>query len=140
MRNPDDGDFAIEAALVVPVVAGLILLVVLAGRLQTIGGTVDSAAREGARSASLDRSGRPSQDVAADAVNAALTRGDVSCPSNKQITVIPGTIGDAPNRLKTITVVVHCTFPVNDLFPVGVPGAETESGRFTSVIDRYRTQ
>ncbi|MDH6133610.1 Flp pilus assembly protein TadG [Kitasatospora sp. MAA4] len=141
-QDAQAGSLAIEAAMLAPAIVLLFCLVVAIGRLQTVGGTVDAAARAGARSASLDRSGAPTQQVAAAAVTDALKQQGVACPDPqvdaRQVPLqVPGA-----QPLTLVEVDVECTVSVNDLLPVGVlPGGVVHMhGSFKSVIDRYRSQ
>ncbi|WP_329578262.1 pilus assembly protein [Kitasatospora sp. NBC_01250] len=136
----DRGSLAIEAAILVPAIALLFSLAIIIGRLETVSGTVDEAARVGARTASLDRSGQSPQTVAEAAVRQALADNGVSCRPRVTVnaSVVPLDAGPVP--LNGVRVDVSCPVQVNDLFVVWVPGEVTLTGSFTSVIDRFRSQ
>ncbi|MFE9425467.1 TadE/TadG family type IV pilus assembly protein [Kitasatospora sp. NPDC006697] len=132
----DRGSLAIEAALVVPVIFGLLVLGLVAGRAEQIAGTVQEAARTGARAASLGQSGAE-VETAKKAVHDLLARSGVDCPGLQVNAVVEPLAGAAP--LRDVRVDVICKVPVNDLSPVWVPGGLVLQGTFRSVIDQYRS-
>ncbi|MFF4339282.1 TadE/TadG family type IV pilus assembly protein [Kitasatospora sp. NPDC001540] len=138
-RPRDRGSFAIEAAVLVPVVLGFALMAVAAGRLQTTGAVVDAAARAGARAASLARTPDAARQDAADAVRQALAARSVKCAAEPTGDPVYGTLATTGGALTTVTVRVSCTVPLSDLVGLdGLPGSKTVTGTFTSVLDRYR--
>ncbi|KDN81637.1 TadE/TadG family type IV pilus assembly protein [Kitasatospora cheerisanensis] len=137
--HEDRGSFAIEAAILVPVVLAFALLAVAAGRVQTTGAVVDSAARSGARAASLARTPEGARQAAADAVSQALDDRGVQCATEPVGEPEYGILNTGDGQLTTITVRVSCTVAFGDLMELdGLPGHKTLTGTFTSVVDRYR--
>ncbi|WP_371478257.1 TadE family protein [Kitasatospora sp. NBC_00315] len=135
--GPDRGSVAIEAALLAPVLLTFVLLAVAAGRIQTAGGTVDAAARAGARTASISRVDRESAGrQAEDTVREVLRQDGVSC-GRTFIDVTWGELDAPAGPLETVTVAVDCEVGLSDLLP-GLPGTRNMHGGFTSVVDRYR--
>ncbi|RKE22587.1 TadE/TadG family type IV pilus assembly protein [Streptomyces sp. TLI_171] len=138
-RERDRGSFAVEAAILVPVVLTFALMAVAAGRVQTTGAVVDAAARSGARAASLARTPEGAEQAAADAVAQALADRGVQCATEPVGAPEYGTIGSGAGQLTTVTVRVACTVAFGDLLELdGIPGHKTITGTFTSVVDRYR--
>ncbi|MFI5529877.1 TadE/TadG family type IV pilus assembly protein [Kitasatospora sp. NPDC051853] len=139
-RRPgaDRGSFAIELAILAPVLVFFVLIAVAAGRIQTTGGVVDAAARSGARAASLARSPEGAEQAAHDAVAAALAGQGVLCEGAENPPVQYGTLSTPDGPLTTVTVRVSCKVRLADLL-AGLPaGTKTMTGTFTSVLDRYR--
>ncbi|WP_307806738.1 TadE/TadG family type IV pilus assembly protein [Streptomyces sp. FH025] len=138
-RRPDRGGVAIEAAIVVPPVVGLVLLAIAAGRVQTTAGTVEAAARAGARTASLQRSVDGMDQPAADSARATLNQQGVSC-RNGDVRVRKGELDLPGGPVATVTVTVVCDVELVDLLggPAGLPVTKHLVGEFTSVVDRYR--
>ncbi|GAA2106280.1 pilus assembly protein [Kitasatospora saccharophila] len=135
----DRGSFAVEAALLVPVILTFALMAVAAGRLQTTGAVVDAAARAGARAASLSHSREGAQQAARDAVAQALAVRQVRCEtlSLQDLEYRPLTVGG--ETLTTVVVQVSCEVPLADLTGLDrLPGSKTLTGTFSSVLDRYR--
>lgn len=139
LRRPDRGGIAIEAAIVVPGVVGLVLLAIAAGRVQTAAGTVEAAARTGARTGSLQRSVAGADGPAKESALAALRQQGVSCRT-ADVHVDEGTLDLPGGPVATVTVRVTCDVELADLLggPSGLPVTKHLVGEFTSVMDRYR--
>ncbi|MDH6575160.1 TadE/TadG family type IV pilus assembly protein [Kitasatospora sp. MAP5-34] len=138
-RPPDSGSVAVEAAILVPAVVALVLIVAGVGRIQTTGGVVDAAARAGARAASLARTPEGAQQAAEDAARDVFDKQHVPC-TDLQISQPPSdpvTIGT--EVLQTVDVRVTCNVPLGYLVVDGTPGSKTLKGEFVSVVDRYRS-
>ncbi|MGA5700542.1 TadE/TadG family type IV pilus assembly protein [Peterkaempfera bronchialis] len=133
----EEGSVALEAAIIVPAVLLFVLLAIAAGRLQTAGGTVDAAARAAARSASLARTAETARQAAHSAAEETLKQQGVHCDSTR-VEVDTGRFSVPLGETGQVTAVVRCTVPLNDLLLNGLPGSRTMTGRFTSVVDRYR--
>ncbi|MFJ6620540.1 TadE/TadG family type IV pilus assembly protein [Kitasatospora sp. NPDC091335] len=138
-RRLDRGGIAIEAAIVVPAVVALVLVAIAAGRVQTTAGTVEAAARAGARTASLQRSVDGMKQPARDSALATLRQQGVSC-RNGDVRVDNGELNLPGGPVTTVTVTVICDVELADLLggPSGVPVTKHLVGEFTSVVDRYR--
>ncbi|MER7844583.1 TadE/TadG family type IV pilus assembly protein [Kitasatospora sp. NPDC096077] len=138
-RRPDRGGIAIEAAIVVPGVVGLVLLAIAAGRVQTTAGTVEAAARAGARTGSLQRSVAGVDQPARDSALATLRQQGVSC-GNQNVQVAQGELDLPGGPVATVKVTVDCDVELVDLLggPSGLPVTKHLRGEFTSVMDRYR--
>ncbi|MFF3004729.1 TadE/TadG family type IV pilus assembly protein [Kitasatospora sp. NPDC057940] len=139
VRRSDGGSVAIEAAIVVPPVVGLVLVAIAAGRVQTTAGTVEAAARAGARTASLQRSVDGMTQPGRDSALATLRQQGVSC-RNGTVQVVPGQLDLPGGAVTTVKVTVVCDVELADLLggPSGVPVTKHLVGEFTSVVDRYR--
>ncbi|WP_107054508.1 TadE/TadG family type IV pilus assembly protein [Streptomyces sp. NRRL S-350] len=139
LRRRDRGGIAIEAAIVVPPVVGLVLLAVAAGRVQTTAATVEAAARAGARTATLQRDPGAMNQSARDSAFAALRQQGVSCRDG-DVRVEKGTLDLPGGPVDTVKVRVACDVELADLLggPSGVPVTKHLVGEFTSVVDRYR--
>ncbi|WP_051824605.1 TadE/TadG family type IV pilus assembly protein [Kitasatospora aureofaciens] len=135
----DRGGIAIEAAIVVPGVIGLVLLAIAAGRVQTAAGTVEAAARAGARTGSLQRSVAGVDKPARESALATLHQQGVTCRhEDVRVTTDELTLDDGP--VVTVRVTVDCDVELADLLggPSGLPVTKHLSGEFISVMDRYR--
>ncbi|MFF0409348.1 TadE/TadG family type IV pilus assembly protein [Kitasatospora sp. NPDC004745] len=138
-RRRDGGGIAIEAAIVVPAVVGLVLVAIAAGRVQTTAGTVEAAARAGARTASLQRSVDGMTQPARESALDTLRQQGVSCRGS-DVRVVPGQLDLPGGTVATVRVTVVCDVELADLIggPSGVPVTKHLVGEFTSVVDRYR--
>jgi Flp pilus assembly protein TadG len=132
------GSLAIEAALVVPVLLMMLTLILAAGRAQQLQGTLDEAARTGARAGTLAAPGGET-DAATAAVKQTLQQSGVRCDGLVITPVVEPLKADP--TLRDVAVQVDCTLQVNDLSPVWVPAALKMQlhGTFRSVIDQYRS-
>ncbi|MFJ6214198.1 TadE/TadG family type IV pilus assembly protein [Streptomyces sp. NPDC092296] len=133
----EEGSVALEAAIVAPALVMFVLIAIAAGRLQTAGGTVDAAARAAARSASLARTADAARQAGTSAAKETLKQQGVHC-GDPQVEIDTSGFATPLGQTGMITAVVRCTVPLNDLLLHGLPGSRTMTGRFTSVLDRYR--
>jgi hypothetical protein len=116
----------------------LIGMVVAAGRTTIAQGSVDAAARDAARQASIARSPADAQAAAQDSASAALAGDRLDCtpviamPGLDQAFATP--VGDPAS----VTAVVSCTVSLSDLLVPGLPGSKRLTGTFTSPLDPFR--
>ncbi|WP_051836491.1 TadE/TadG family type IV pilus assembly protein [Streptomyces sp. NRRL WC-3742] len=141
LRRRDGGGLAIEAALIAPSVVALVLVAVAAGRVQTAAGTVEAAARSGARTASLQRDPAAREKPARESALATLSQQGVVC-SSSEVHYTTGELVLPGGNVTTVTVTVVCEVELSDLLggPTGLGVTKRLEGRFTSVVDRYRGQ
>ncbi|MFF5505834.1 TadE/TadG family type IV pilus assembly protein [Streptomyces roseolus] len=134
----DQGDVAIEAVIVVPLLLALALVFIAGARLSLAGQTVDAAAQAAARAASLERTPTAGQSAAQAAAAAVLAQDDQPCTSSSVRTSTSG-LDAALGATSTVTVTVSCRVPIGDLLLFGGgPGVRTMIASFTSVVDTYR--
>ena len=131
-RNDEKGLSTVELVIWVPVLVSLLLFVVALGRLATARAKVDSAARDGARAASLVRSASDAPAAAEDAARASLGSGSSICGD---LAVVTDTGNLVPGG--QVVVTVTCGVPMSDLAPL-MAGTRTIVGRFVAPIDTYR--
>jgi Flp pilus assembly protein TadG len=131
--GPERGGAAVELTLVTPLLLTLLLLMVAAGRLTTAQAEVDAAARDAARSASLQRDPASAASAAHTSAQAALGDQRLTCQT---LGVRADT--SAFRAGGHVTVEVTCTARLSDLTLLRLPGAKTMHARFTHPIDLYR--
>jgi len=129
----DQGSSTVELTVATPLLVGLLLFVVLCGRLVEAQLDLDAAARSGARAASLARTVPAATADAEQAAMDTLAAHGVTC-AQPSITVETG--GLQPGG--AVTVTVSCVVPLADLALIGVPGTRTVSATSTSPVDRWR--
>ncbi|MFB6892002.1 TadE/TadG family type IV pilus assembly protein [Kitasatospora sp. NPDC056327] len=137
-RGRDGGSTAVEAAIVAPAVVALILVAVAAGRVQTAAGTVEAAARSAARTASLVRSVDGMKPAAKKAAEDVMRQQGVHCRRSDADARLGELVSNGVT-LTTVEVTVWCEVGLGDL--VGGPDVRLSkklTGRFVSVVDRYR--
>ena len=136
----EQGSFAIEAAILVPSILLFLLLVIAAGRIETAGGVVDAAARDGARSASLTRTAAAARHAARVTAATTLKQEGVSCRDQQVAQVDTDDFAPGIGQTGEVTVTVTCTVSLGDLSVPGLPGSKTMKSSFTSVVDAYRAR
>ncbi|MFI1377905.1 TadE/TadG family type IV pilus assembly protein [Embleya sp. NPDC020886] len=132
----DEGSFALEAAVLAPVLIAFLCLVIAFGRTTLAGNGVDAAAKAGAREASIARNASDAESAARAAVVQSLDQDGIACApvTHVDITGFATDVGKAA----TVTVSVTCKVSLSDVAFPGIPGSKTMNGTFTSVIDTYR--
>ncbi|MEV6975204.1 pilus assembly protein [Kitasatospora sp. NPDC093806] len=140
-HGPDGGGVAVEMGFLAPAIAALILATVAVGRVETAAGMVEAAARSSARTASLARSVAGMDEAAKKAAKDSLEQQGVRCANANVASVAHGELVSHGVAMATVEVTVRCEVGLSDL--VGgpdVPLTKTLTGRFVSVVDRYRSR
>ncbi|MGW1995418.1 TadE family protein [Embleya sp. NPDC001921] len=132
----DEGSFALEAAVLAPVLIAFLCLIIAFGRTTLAGNGVDAAAKAGAREASIARDADQAVTNAKAAVARSLAQDGIGCRADTDVSTagFRAPVGTAA----TVTVTVTCKVSLSDVAFPGIPGSKTMKGRFTSVIDTYR--
>lgn len=135
----DDGSASIEAAILAVPLGALIVLAIIGGRIQVAGGTVQAAAHDAARTASISRTAADAQSAARAAARATLDQANLHCSS---LTVSVNTAGFAipVGRPATVSATVTCVVDFRDLIANGIPGSHTVTSTFVSDLDTFRTR
>ncbi|GCD97583.1 membrane protein [Embleya hyalina] len=132
----DEGSFALEAAILTPVLIAFLCLIIAFGRTSVAGNGVDAAAKAGAREASIARDPGHAEVNARAAVASSLAQDGIHCTPYTDVK-LPG-FDTAPGTPGIVTVSVTCTVSLSDVAFPGIPGSKTLHGTFTSVLDTYR--
>ncbi|MFI0742347.1 TadE/TadG family type IV pilus assembly protein [Streptomyces sp. NPDC021100] len=138
-RERDRGSYAIETAVLAPVLILLIGLLIAFGRVIDADGAVDSAAHAAARAASLERDASSAQEQAQSAAARSLDGDGISCRSSS-VTVNTADYGLEVGQAGTVTVTIACTALLSDIAVPGVPGSKTLKSTWTSPIDTFRAR
>jgi len=128
------GSISVEVAVIAPAFVFLMLLVVYAGKVSEADGSVERAAAEGARAASLRQNPAAAIDDARAVVEANLAAAGVPC---SQLDTSVDTSTFEPGG--TVTVTVRCDASMADVTLLGVPGTRSFTASSTEVIDTYRS-
>ncbi|MGP4049376.1 TadE/TadG family type IV pilus assembly protein [Streptomyces sp. 2A115] len=133
------GSYALETAVLAPVLIAVLGLMIAFGRVTDAEGAVDAAAHAAARAASLERDATTAQSAAQDAVTRSLDGDGVTCQTSN---VAVGTSGYATDvgEAATVTATIACTADLSDIGLPGLPGAKTLTASWTSPIDTYRAR
>ncbi|MFB8211106.1 TadE family protein [Streptomyces sp. NPDC056010] len=133
----DRGSYAVETAILAPVMIALILLMIAFGRVTDADGAVDSAARAAARAASLERDASSAQAQAQAAADRSLQGEGITCRTSSVVVDTRGYALDLGTEAN-VTATVACTASLSDIGLPGLPGAKTLTASWSSPIDTYR--
>jgi Flp pilus assembly protein TadG len=137
IRHDERGSAAIEAAIGVPAFALFVGLIIFGGRTANAHEALQSAAAEGARSASLARDARTAQSDARDAATASVTNQHIRC-TRVDVSVDTSDFDKAPGVPGSVAVIVTCRLNLSDLALPGVPGSKVLTSTMSSPIDTWR--
>ncbi|MYW91667.1 pilus assembly protein [Amycolatopsis rubida] len=131
----DTGSISVEAAVLVPVVLFVGLLIVAGARVSSAQQAVDNAASAAARAASIARSPAAAQHAGTLVARERLGREGMSCD---EFSVSVDASQIALGRPGQVRAIVECRVALSDL---GLPvpeGTRTITSSFTSFADPYR--
>ncbi|MEW1892260.1 TadE/TadG family type IV pilus assembly protein [Streptomyces sp. NPDC085659] len=137
VRDGDRGSYAVETAILAPVMIALILLMIAFGRVTDADGAVDSAARAAARAASLERDASSAQTQAQAAADRSLHGDGITCRTSSVVVDTGGYALDLGTEAN-VTATVACTASLSDIGLPGLPGAKELTASWSSPIDTYR--
>ena len=137
--NPRDerGSAAIEAAIGVPAFALFVGLVIFGGRTASTHEALQSAAADGARSASIARDASTARADARNAVIASIANQSIGC-SHVDVDVDTADFNKQPGVPGSVEVTVSCRLNLADLAVPGVPGSRVMRATMSSPIDTWR--
>ncbi|MFC5805320.1 TadE/TadG family type IV pilus assembly protein [Streptomyces formicae] len=133
----DRGSYALETAVLAPVMIGLLLLMIAFGRVTDADGAVDAAARAAARAASLERDAQSAQAQAQTAASRSLQGEGITCRTSS-VSVDTGGYAFEVGVEANVTATISCIANLSDIGLPGLPGSKTLTASWTSPIDTYR--
>jgi Flp pilus assembly protein TadG len=133
----DAGSATLELVVLAPALVLLLSLLVLGARTRMAETSIDQAAGQAARAASLARTESGASRDALAAARNVLDREGLTC-SQTSVDVDTSGFSVAVGDAAEIAVQVSCTVPLSDLALPGLPGARTLTARAVSVLDTYR--
>jgi Flp pilus assembly protein TadG len=128
------GSSSVELVILAPLLVAMLLFVVLLGRFANLRVDVQGAARDAARTASLQRSQSSASASASDTAQLSLQTAGTSC-SNLNVQ----TNTDSFHAGGRVTVDIYCDVPMSDLALLPI-GTKTVHARFVEPVDVYRGQ
>jgi len=134
-RHGERGSISVEVAVIAPAMVFLMLLVVFAGKVSEADATVERAASNAARAASLRQYPGDAERDARDTAVANLAASGVSC-----LRLTTDVDLSAFRAGGTVAVTVRCEASMADVALLGVPGRQTFTATAVEVIDRYRSE
>ncbi|HEY7144806.1 MAG TPA: TadE/TadG family type IV pilus assembly protein [Streptosporangiaceae bacterium] len=135
-RDRQAGDAALELVIIAPVLLAFIGLAIAAGRTAVAQGSVDAAARDAARQASIARS--PGEAIAAATASAQTALGQDGLNCTPTVTLDTSGFSVPLGQPAQVSATVSCTVPLSDLVVPGLPGSRTLTYTFTSPLDPFR--
>lgn len=133
-----DGNAALELVILAPLVLGLLALVIAAGRTTIAQGSMDAAARDAARQASISLTPAAAQAAATASARAALGSDGLDCVP--VVVIDTSQFGTLPGHAASVTATVTCAVPLASLALPGLPGFARLHATFTSPLDIYRSR
>lgn len=127
------GTMALEMVILAPVLLLLFMFLLACGRYFQTSSLLESAARDGARSASQARSLPDAQARVDQAVAGTMSQAVKSCKTTASGSITTGFVAGSP-----LSVEVSCTINYRELGLLGLGGDTTITKRFTSSLDPYR--
>lgn len=131
------GSAAIEAAIGVPAFLLFVGLIIFGGRTATTHQSVETAAADAARSASLERTSASARTQAISAATTSLSNQGVHC-LDVDVTIDASQFSRVVGEAATVSVTVQCRLDLSDLSVPGVPGSRLIRATVTSPIDTWR--
>jgi len=133
-RKPtEQGTMALELAVLAPILLILFMFLLACGRYFQTSSLLESAARDGARSASQARSLGEAQGRVDEAVNRTMSQAFKSCKETASGSITTEFAAGTP-----LSVEVTCTIDYRDLGLLGIGGDTKITKRFSSSVDPYR--
>lgn len=136
MRARDTGAAALETAIVSSVLIMFLIAVIAFGRVGHANSAIDGAAADGARAASIARSGGQAAAEGQTAARASMLQRGLKC--DPQINVDTGGFQTAPGQVAVVHVTIRCAVALGDLAVPGLPGTKMLTATADSSIDTYR--
>jgi Flp pilus assembly protein TadG len=134
----DHGSAALELVVLAPILLGLLGLVIAAGRTTIAQGSVDAAARDAARQASIELTAAAAQAAGTASARTALRQDGLDC--TPVVAIDTSQFGTPPGQPATVSAAVSCLVSLASLALPGLPGSATLQARFTSPLDLYRSR
>ncbi|HEU4946242.1 MAG TPA: TadE/TadG family type IV pilus assembly protein [Kribbella sp.] len=132
-RRRERGTMALEMAILAPILLILFMFLLACGRYFQTSSLLESAARDGARSASQARSLPEAQARVDEAVTRTMDQAVASCKASASGVVTSTFAAGSP-----LSVEVTCTINYRDLGLLGLGGDTKITKRFSSSLDPYR--
>lgn len=131
------GSAAIEAAIGVPAFVLFVGLIIFGGRTAATHQSLESAAADAARTASIARDPRAAQADARQTAVTSITNQQIGC-QDIDVTVDTSDFNKQPGQAGQVTVRLSCRLNLSDLAVPGVPGSRVLTSSMSSPIDTWR--
>ena len=136
-QRGDRGAVTLEFVVVAPALLALLGLLVMAGRVAIASNSVESAADEAARSASISRTAAGARVAAGEGARRSLSGQGLQC-SAVRVDVDTAGFGVPVGLPAQVRATVTCVVRLSDLALLGFPGSRTVTATAVSPLDTYR--
>lgn len=136
-KRDERGSAAIEAAIGVPAFVLLVGLVIYGGRTATTHESLQSAAADAARSASIARDARTATEEARQTATTSITNQNIHC-QDIEVQVDTSDFTKQAGQPGLVSVTVACRLDLSDLSVPGVPGSRLLTATMSSPLDTWR--
>lgn len=137
LRREERGSVAIEAAIGVPAFGLFIAMISLGGRVEIANQSVEAAAYEAARAASIERTQSEAISSGKSVATSSLHDQGLQCATTS-ITVNAAAFNAPLGTTAHVTATVTCKLDLADLSIPGLPGTRTITATASSPVDAYR--
>ena len=137
-RHRDEtGSAAIEAAIGIPAFGLFVAMIIMGGRVEIAKQSVEAAAYEAARAASIERTQGEAIAAGKSAAASSLRSQSVHCTST-DITINAAAFNAPLGTTAQVTTTVTCRVDLSDLTLPGVPGHRVITATASSPVDAFR--
>ncbi|RBQ13997.1 pilus assembly protein [Spongiactinospora rosea] len=126
----------LETAILGPALIAMFVVMIAAGRIAIAAGSIDAAARDAARQASIARGPNAAHRAALSSARQALVREGLKC--SPSVTVSTGGFSRSVGTSANVSATVVCDVALADIALPGMPGSKTLRSTFVSPLDPYR--
>ncbi|MFI6321597.1 TadE/TadG family type IV pilus assembly protein [Nonomuraea sp. NPDC050556] len=137
MKN-DRGSLALELAIVSPALIAMLIFAIAVGRVAIATGSIEAAARDAARQASIARDPSTARSAALSSAQEALAQEGLNC--SPSVTVDTHEFAKPVGVPAIVTATVECEVLLSDLSLPGIPGSKRLSSTFSSPLDPFRAR
>ena len=135
----DEGSVSLETAICAAAMLAVIVMAIIFGRHSIASNTIDLAAHDAARAASIARDADAAMRAAQAAAEATLSDQSLSCARLNVDVDVSGF--DVPvGQPADVTVTITCSLNFSDIALPGMPGGTTVTATYTSPLDTYRSR
>lgn len=142
MRNrtgTDEGSVSLEMAICAFGMLAVIVMAIIFGRHSIASNTIDLAAHDAARAASIARDTEAAMRAAQTAAEATLSDQSLTC-ARLNVDVDVSGFEIPVGQPADVTVTITCTLAFSDIALPGMPGGATVTATYTSPLDTYRSR
>lgn len=137
LRGGERGSVSLELVILAPGLLLVIGLLIYGGRLELAKQSIQSAASQAAREASIARTQPQANSTAAATATRSLAEQGLDCITSS-VSVDTSGFASPAGTPATITAEVTCVLQLSDLSVPGLPGSKTVTATADSPLDTYR--